>query len=747
MVAETTELDPYVGPRPFQRTEADQARFFGRDRETDEIVSLIVSHPVVLIYAQSGAGKTSLFEAKVVPTLSERGFQVFPLARVRAAIPEGLDPASIQNLYVFASLLSLESEEEPREEAEKSLAAKSLDESLKARAADTPAPRCIVFDQFEEIITDESVFALRPTRWQEEQEAFFREIAKAVNNDSLLRAVFVVRKEHLAELDRFAALMPEGFRTRFHLEPLGRQAALSAVERPVRNTKRSFADGVAEELVEKLLTMRVDVGGEIKEVRGRFVEPLHLQLVCRRIWEELGPDDTVITKEHLRTLGDVDQVLGALYDKAVEAASVAGRMSEKRLRRRIDSDFITPAGTRGIVFVGETPDGAGFRQAVTELDRQRLIRAEWHAGVDWYELTHDRLIEPIRASNARYRQARARRLRRWLAAGVAIAAIAGGIAAGVVLTETPDEPSQGLFRLKEIATLPGSGQPGPEYLSSAAFSPDGKFVVTAGDDGDARVWDWRVKTLKAVLKQSAPLSRAAFSPDGELVVTADADGAARIWGWTSRDEPAVLRQPGSLSDAAFSPNGRFVVTASTDGAARVWDGEKIVAVLRQPAPLSSSAFSPDGNFVVTAGDDGAARVWDLGTRKVAAVLVAPQRAGQEPAQLLDAAFSPDGKLVVTAGGDGEARVWDWERAKSRAALPGQTQVTSAAFSADGEFVLTASADGVARIWGWRSKDAPAPLPSRPDPLTSAAWSPRGVAVVTADQRGFARIYRPAQVPG
>ena len=762
MVAETTEFDPYVGPRPFQRTEEDRARFFGRDRETDEIVSLIVSHPVLLVYAQSGAGKTSLFEAKVAPTLGARGFQVFPLARVRVAIPEGVDPASVQNLYAFATLLSLAPEEEPRVRAEKALAAKSLDAYLKACAADTPAPRCIVFDQFEEIITDESVFAFRPTRWQEEQEEFFRQVAKAVSNDSLLRAVFVVRKEHLAELDRFATLMPEGFRTRFHLEPLGRQAALSAVTRPVESTKRSFADGVPEELVEKLLTMRVDVGGgEIKQVRGRFVEPLHLQLVCRRIWDELGPDDTLITKEHLRTLGDVDHVLGELYDEAVKAAAAAGQMSEKRLRRRIESDFITPAETRGIVFVGETSDGAGFRHAVGELESQRLIRAEWRAGVDWYELTHDRLIEPIRASNGRYRQAGARRLRRWLAASVAIAAIVAAIAAGVFLTETTNEASQGLFRLEEFATLPGQGR-APKNLSSAAFSPDGKFVVTASADGAARVWKWNEKKAEAVLEangQPASLSSAAFSPDGKFVVTASADGAARVWKWNEKKAEAVLEangQPASLSSAAFSPDGKFVVTASADGAARVWkwNEKKAEAVLEangQPAPLSSAAFSPDGKFVLTASADGAARVWDWGDRRVAAVLVARQRAGEEPSELLDAAFSPDGKLVVTAGGDGVTRVWDWERAKSRAALPGETQVTSVAFSSLGEFVLTASADGVARIWGWKSEDAPAPLPppdpEDPDPLTSAAWNPRGAFVVTASAKGFARIYRPAQVRG
>ncbi|MFY9796419.1 MAG: hypothetical protein WAK17_00515 [Candidatus Nitrosopolaris sp.] len=56
-------IEPYVGPRSFGRDIVDQRRFFGRDEEGDEIVSLISAHKLVLVYAQSGAGKTSIFNA------------------------------------------------------------------------------------------------------------------------------------------------------------------------------------------------------------------------------------------------------------------------------------------------------------------------------------------------------------------------------------------------------------------------------------------------------------------------------------------------------------------------------------------------------------------------------------------------------------------------------------------------------------------------------------------------------------
>ncbi len=76
-----TEFNPYVGPRAFEQK--DQAIFFGRDREAQDLLSSVVSHKLVLVYAQSGAGKTSLLNAGLIPLLKEEGFEVLQVARVR----------------------------------------------------------------------------------------------------------------------------------------------------------------------------------------------------------------------------------------------------------------------------------------------------------------------------------------------------------------------------------------------------------------------------------------------------------------------------------------------------------------------------------------------------------------------------------------------------------------------------------------------------------------------------------------
>ena len=109
------------------------------------------------------------------------------------------------------------------------------------------------------------------------------------------------------------------------------------------------------------------------------------------------------------------------------------------------------------------------------------------------------------------------------------------------------------------------------WVYRAAFSPDGKFVVTASNDNTARIWD--AATGASVLElrgHTAPVVSAVFSPDGKSVVTASWDDTARIWDASTGGQLAELRgHTGSVVSALFSPDGKFIVTASADDTARI----------------------------------------------------------------------------------------------------------------------------------------------------------------------------------
>jgi WD40 repeat protein len=119
----------------------------------------------------------------------------------------------------------------------------------------------------------------------------------------------------------------------------------------------------------------------------------------------------------------------------------------------------------------------------------------------------------------------------------------------------------------------------------AAFSPDGKRVVTASSDGSARVWDANSgANLVALTGHTARVSSAEFSPDGRRVLTSSVDGTARLWDLVANRQLALLKTHTNwVNQAKLSPDGKRVVTASEDGTARVWliDWESLLERLAQ----------------------------------------------------------------------------------------------------------------------------------------------------------------------
>ncbi len=182
-----TDFQPYVGPRPYQRNEL--APFFGRNREADELVSLIISSYEVLFYAQSGTGKTSLLNARIFPLLEEEGFEVLPLARVQGVIPKDIRSEEIHNLYVFNTLMSWAKQEtNPERFIRMSLLEYLNERQHRTDSEGQPVPRALIFDQFEEI------FTLYQDRWNDRND-FFKQVSDALKVENrLLRVIFTIKR-------------------------------------------------------------------------------------------------------------------------------------------------------------------------------------------------------------------------------------------------------------------------------------------------------------------------------------------------------------------------------------------------------------------------------------------------------------------------------------------------------------------------------------------------------------------------
>ena len=300
--------NPYIGPRPYERQ--DFHNFYGRAREARDLLSLILANRQVLFYAQSGAGKTSLLNAQIIPNLEERGFNVLPVARVGSDLPPGIDLKSVKNVFVFSVLMGLAGKDIPASE----LTLETLLRFLRLRklmgaVAETQAeesnedatllvtgpqrPPILILDQFEEILTTHR------DHWQDAQ-GFFEQLADALRGLPELGVVLAMREDHVAGLDPYAALLPRRLRARYRMERLTEEGALEAVAKPALRAGTPFAPGVAERLVDDLRRIKTlpspvkdgtlrGAGEGSSGVLGPYVEPVQLQVVCQQLWENL-PD-------------------------------------------------------------------------------------------------------------------------------------------------------------------------------------------------------------------------------------------------------------------------------------------------------------------------------------------------------------------------------------------------------------------------------------------------------------------------
>ncbi|MEI2688366.1 MAG: hypothetical protein V9H69_01095 [Anaerolineae bacterium] len=171
---------------------------------------------------------------------------------------------------------------------------------------------------------------------------------------------------------------------------------------------------MAEKLVNNLRQVHVSTeeGKDAGSATGEFIEPVQLQVVCYQLWEQLretpGTEITGADLERLASGQDlsvfIDRALAEFYEQVLGRVlkKAGSQVSEMELRRWFGERLITEAGTRGFVYRGESETGGLPNEVVRLIAAEFLIRSESRAGGTWYELSHDRFVNPIRRSNQRW---------------------------------------------------------------------------------------------------------------------------------------------------------------------------------------------------------------------------------------------------------------------------------------------------------------------------------------------------------
>jgi tetratricopeptide (TPR) repeat protein len=380
-----TPPPPYVGLRAFLAEDHD--RFFGRTQESHEVAALWRSNKLTVLYGASGVGKTSLLQAGVLPALDSEGTDVLPIGRVSAGALSANSTTS--NTAVLTLLSALAPERSPDELAGLSILRFLQQREVRRDRYGDPLPILLAIDQAEELFSE---FSYRP----EITRRFINGLARALRECRETRLLLTVREDRLPSILPYERILAGRSYVRFRLLPFGAAAALEAVQRPLRGTGRRFERGVARELVQDLRTVKVtNARGETTHLRIETVDPVQVQVVCSALWDSLPDTARVITSAHVRRYGDVERFLASFCSRTLSSVAREHEVPVARLRSWLQQTFITELGTRGTAYEGLGQTAGMPNAVVRSLEDQHLIKAEHRWGTRWYELQHDRLIEPL----------------------------------------------------------------------------------------------------------------------------------------------------------------------------------------------------------------------------------------------------------------------------------------------------------------------------------------------------------------
>ncbi|HVM28584.1 MAG TPA: helix-turn-helix domain-containing protein [Mycobacteriales bacterium] len=301
--------------------------------------------------------------------------------------------------------------------------------------------------------------------------------------------------------------------------------------------------------------------------------------------------------------------------------------------------------------------------------------------------------------------------------------------------------SDGLRLLPVRDGLPTASRPvvvpspdGSKLSGTSAFSPDGRLVAAGGAAGAVHLVDVTGPAPQVVASMQGStelVEQVAFSPDGRLLAAGGDDNAVQLYDVAERRLLATVTGPESyVYTVAFSPDSRTLAVGSVDTTVRLYDVTSPEGPRAIGEPIRDAAsyvynvqFSPDGRLLAAGGDDKRIRLYDVGDLERPRMLGEPVEAAS---LVMSTAFRPDGRRLAVAVGDGTALLVDVSADGPRVetVLPASTAATNAvAFSRDGRTLVTTGADRAARFWPLDAERAAERIcAGGGQPLTREEWA-------------------------
>ncbi|MER6348234.1 nSTAND1 domain-containing NTPase [Streptomyces sp. NPDC001595] len=791
---------PYRGLAAYRQEDARW--FFGRERSTDALVTQLCaveerttgSGGLVMLVGASGAGKSSLLNAGLVPAL--RGGR----AREVLQLVPGADPLG-ELCRRVPGLSAVVAQAADAEECTPEFA-RAVREVF-ARWAPAGARPVVIVDQFEEAFT---------LCAEERVRRSFVQVLHAAcspggpDDPAPVLVVLGIRADFYEQCLRYPELADALQHRHMVLGPLTTAELREAVTGPAKAVGLELEPGLAELIVR-------EVGADGPRAHDAGVLPL-LSHALLATWQRRKAGR--LTLAGYRAAGGIQGAVAATAERAWSGLDPAARTAARLLLLRLvrvgeDTQATRRRGTRRQL-AEESTDPGKTEESLEALVRARLVTLDaetveitheallhaWPRLRDWIDedrggnLLRQRLEEDGRAwedshrdSSLLYRGSRLEQAEGWaksagdtfltrsavefLAASVRLrrrtALLSrGAVAALVVLALVAVGAAVVAWQQRDDAVFEQVvAEADRVQYTDPSLSAQLDLVAHRLRPDDAGTNNRLISIVNAplatpLLGHTGAVYLTSFSPDGRTLATASYDRTVRLWDVADPTRPKALGPPLTghtswVSSAVFSPDGRTLASAGDDGTVRLWD----VRDRARPRPLGRPltghkgtvyllAFSPDGRTLASASEDRTVGLWDVRDPGEAASI---GKLSGHDAAVRSVAFSPDGRTLAAGGDDTTIRLWNTADPHHPRpvgeTLSGHTDtVHSVAFSPDGRTLASGGADDTVRLWevadAERAEQLGAPLTGHTGPVWSVAFSPDGRTLAAASADSTASLW-------